>query len=167
MQSTGNFRHSNLKLKEQFGVAFLFDRQRITDVIASSGLVLTAATELGHTPSTLWTHTWHSIDTHLHKLCIGSLRSMWGQEGAFSSLTILFLADNPLSGTLPAEWGGINSWPALQQLELGASSSLSPPSRLSGAFPPEWGSPSAFPQLTRLLIYNTLITGKWQTLTAS
>ena len=108
------------------------------------------------------------LDTHLHKLCVGSLPSMWGEEGAFSSLTVLFLTDNPLSGTLPAEWGGNNSWPALQQLELGASSSLSPPSRLSGTFPPEWGSPSAFPQLTKLLIYNTLITGKWENaLTAS
>jgi hypothetical protein len=95
-------------------------------------------------------------------MSVGSLPSIWGEAGAFSSLTLLLLGDNPLSGTLPAECGGSSSWPALQQLDPGASSSLSPPSRLSGTLPPEWGSPSAFPQLTKLLVTNTMITGKWQ-----
>ena len=62
-----------------------------------------------------------------------------------------------LSGTLPPAWGD-GSFPALQQLQIGAG--ISGSNLLSGTLPPEWGGPSAFQNLGVLIIANCTIHGR-------
>ena len=60
----------------------------------------------------------------------------------------------PLTGTLPAFWGSIGSWPALGFLQLG--SGRTDQSCLSGTLPPEWGSPTVWQQLQHLYVAGCL-----------
>lgn len=87
----------------------------------------------------------------------GTLPTSWGSPGAFPNLSLLTLELTNLSGTLPPSWGN-GSFPALQQLQIGAG--ISGSNLLSGTLPPEWGDPSAFQNLVALSIANCTIHGR-------
>lgn len=70
------------------------------------------------------------------------------------------IRDLPLVGTLPAAWGGNDSFPALVDLELGASNQAGALTvDLFGSLPAEWGHASAFQQLELLYLHGCNLTG--------
>ncbi len=74
------------------------------------------------------------------------------------------LQELPLVGTLPAAWGGNDSFPALIDLEIGASyqgNALAVD--LFGRLPAEWGHSSAFQQLELLDLMGCNLSGEQTT----
>ncbi len=70
------------------------------------------------------------------------------------------LQDMPLVGTLPAAWGGNDSFPALVDLEIGASYQADALTvDLFGSLPAEWGHASAFQQLELLYLFGCNLSG--------
>ncbi len=71
------------------------------------------------------------------------------------------LQDVPLVGTLPATWGGNDSFPALVDLEIGASYQADDALAvdLFGSLPAEWGHSSAFQQLELLDLFGCNLSG--------
>ncbi len=84
----------------------------------------------------------------------------WGSPGAYAALQNMTIEGVPLVGTLPAAWGGNESFPALLDLEIGASSQADAPRvDVFGSLPAEWGHASAFQQLELLYLHGCKLTG--------
>lgn len=64
----------------------------------------------------------------------------------------------PLVGTLPAAWAGNDSFPALVDLEIGASYQ-NYDLDIFGSLPAEWGHASAFQQLELLDLFGCNLSG--------
>ena len=80
-------------------------------------------------------------------MCSGTLPACWGSIGSFPKLLKLDLQVTPLSGSLPTSWAQNGSLPSLETLVLEET-------KLSGNLPAEWGSQTAFPRLIYLSLDN-------------
>lgn len=80
----------------------------------------------------------------------GTLPSVWGSMGGFSSLSVLLVHSTLMTGTLPASWGSNDSFMSLSKLQLGNGI-------FAGPLPQEWGS--QLQTLSTLSIFNCSITG--------
>lgn len=84
---------------------------------------------------------------------VGPLPPEWGNNSAWSNLTVLDLSYNPtIGGGVPDEWGGNTSFRSLTVLNLRSTG-------LVGGLPLGWGVPSSFPTLSSLDMSDNALEG--------